>query len=80
MIHHKIKPHLNTSNMYAQLQILRDNVAMIKNYQQTEEYRTLFYPLKRDIQNALARQEFLKKELQIKIKKSEQTSFPFGGC
>ena len=74
----QLRNHLKTSNNYVRLQIFRDNVAMIENYKKTRDYKNLFYPLKQNIESALNRQLFLKKELEKKIAKDEQLNFTFG--
>ena len=78
MILPTIESHLRTSNIYVQRQITRDNISRIQNFRWSKEYKTLNHKHRREFTNQLIALHNLLKQLNMKIEKIEQTSFPFG--
>jgi len=74
-----INSHLKTSNIYVQRQIIRDNIARLKNHMAHPDFSKLIYQHRREYKKSLDSQTSLLKKLDKKIKVTEQTSFPFGG-
>ena len=75
----QINTHLRTSNIYVQRQIIRDNIARIKNFQHSKDYLILEFSRKKYLNDMLFAQTNLVVKLDKKIREIEQLSFPFGG-
>ena len=75
----QINTHLRTSNIYVQRQIVRDNIARIKNFKDSKNWLALSFQQRSYYKKMLFAQTNLVVKLNKKIREIEQLSFPFGG-
>ena len=75
----QLKSHLTTSNIYVRLQIIRDNLARLRNHQHSNGYNLLPSSYRFQIKKLIDSQNAIKNHIQKEINFVEQTSFPFGG-
>ena len=71
--------HLKTSNIYVQKQIIRNNLDRLDFFIEHSDFSKLIYQHQQAYINARNKQRNLYKMINLKIKRIEQLSFPFGG-
>ena len=74
----KVDAHLNTSNIYVRLTILKSNVERLSKFRHSQDFKRLPFDLRRQVVNTLERQTTLLNAQQKTINDFEQLSFPFG--
>lgn len=72
-----LRSHLQTTNIYVQRQITRDNISQLRNYMASEYYQSLYYLKREELKRTLLYLTSLAVKLDRKIEKNEQGSFPF---
>jgi hypothetical protein len=73
-----LRSHLQTTNIYVQRQIIRDNIAQLRNLMYKEDFKSLHYLKRKELNQTLEALCTLKIRLDLKINDIEQTSFQFG--
>lgn len=79
MSKHIVKPHLLTTNVYVQQQILQQNIKTLKQKIFYFDSKRVPYQFKMELERELKRQKELLKALKKTIAKNEQLTFGFGG-
>lgn len=64
--------HLQTSNLIVRQQIVRDNIAKLRNYKFSSVFKTLNYLQRQEFENIFSNQHSLLKSINIQIKKDTQ--------
>lgn len=77
MIDYTVNSHLRTTNKYVRLQIIRDNIAKLKNLQYSMKGKKLPFEIFKEVEKVLKQQEHLKLMLLKAIAIEEQKSIPF---
>lgn len=72
-----LRSHLQTTNIYVQRQITRDNISQLRNYMYSEYYQSLHYLKRKELKQQLESLTGLAVKLDRKIEINEQGSFPF---
>lgn len=71
-----INPHLTTTNVVVQRQIVRDNISRINNFKASDEFKKMFYPLRKNVEKALSTQKSYLNDLNKKLKENSQFDLP----
>lgn len=75
----KVIPHLTTTNIYLQENILLNNIQNIQNHQSSKFFSRAPNQYKYAVKDLLKTQRKFLYRIRIKIMSVEQTSFAFGG-
>lgn len=73
-----LRSHLQTTNVYVQRQITRDNIAQLRNFMYKEDFKSIHYLKRKELKQTLEALCTLAVKLDLKIANIEQTSFQFG--
>lgn len=73
-----LRSHLQTTNIYVQRQITRDNIAQLRNFMWSKDFSSLHLEKRKELKETLEALCTLAVRLDLKINNIEQTSFQFG--